>query len=267
MSTHPFTDTAAADDVTTEAAHMPATCPAREDAASSAADGNAFGGAAAAGATADTAAAESAADSEDEAAYAARPLPRVAPSVLLEGLARLWGYPEDADALSTQLACMKQSPELQEYAAAISELEHALGAYKESTETVVGAHLSQLDYTRLFIGSFKMYASPYASYYIDGADQVFGPTAVAVEDLYAQFGLEIKAEEHDMPDHIRYLLMFLSLLARAYEQTDSRDMALAYEDFKQEFLDSWSSQFAERVHTYTEYAFYPALISFTLASV
>ena len=214
----------------------------------------------------DTVAAASVADPEDEAAYAARPLPHVAPSVLLERLARLWDYPEDAESLSTQLARMKQASELQEYAAAISELERALGAYEESTETVVGAHLSQLDYTRLFIGSFKMYAPPYASYYVDGADQVFGPTAVAVEDLYAQFGLEIKAEEHDMPDHIRYLLMFMSLLARAYEQTGSRDMALAYEDFKQDFLDNWSSQFSERVHTYTEYAFYPALISFTLAS-
>lgn len=223
-------------------------------------------------ATADDAATDGAAtasvtDAEDDAAYAARPLPRIAPSVLLEGLAHLWDYPKDADSLSAQLAYMKQASELQRYTAAISELERALGAYRESTETVVGAHLSQLDYTRLFIGSFKMYAPPYASYYVDGADQVFGPTAVAVEDLYAQFGLEIKAEEHDMPDHIRYLLMFMSLLARTYEQTGSRDMALAYEDFKQEFLDSWSSQFSEKVHTYTEYAFYPALIDFTLASV
>lgn len=230
----------------------------------------AFGAAAGAAdtaATTDDAAIASAADVEDEVAYAARPLPRVAPSVLLEGLARLWDYPKNADFLSMQLAHMKQASELLKYAAAISELERALCAYKESTETVVGAHLSQLDYTRLFIGSFKMYAPPYASYYVDGADQVFGPTAVAVEDLYAQFGLEIKAEEHDMPDHIRYLLMFMSLLARTYEQTGSRDMALAYEDFKQEFLDSWSSQFSEKVHTYTEYAFYPALIDFTLASV
>ena len=44
-------------------------------------------------------------------------------------------------------------------------------------------------------------------------------------------------------------------------------MALAYEDYKQEFLDSWSAEFSEKVHTYTEYAFYPALVDFTLASV
>ena len=58
-----------------------------------------------------------------------------------------------------------------------------------------------------------------------------------------------------------------ALLARAFERTGSRDMALAYEDFKQEFLDSWGAAFSERVHAYTEYAFYPALVDFTLASV
>lgn len=206
-------------------------------------------------------------DAEDEAVYAARPLPHVAPAALLEGLAHLWEYPKSGDSISAELARMKQEPKLQKYADDLGGLEDALFAYEKSTETVVGAHLSQLDYTRLFIGSFKMYAPPYASYYLDGADQIFGPTAVAVEDLYAQFGLEIKSDEHDMPDHIRYLLVFMSLLARAFEQTGSRDMALAYEDFKQEFLDSWSAEFSEKIHTYTEYAFYPALVDFTLASV
>lgn len=206
-------------------------------------------------------------DMEDEAAYAARPLPHVAPSALLEGLAHLWEYPKNGDSISAELARMKQEPKLREYADELGKLEDALFAYEKSTETVVGAHLSQLDYTRLFIGSFKMYAPPYASYYVDGADQIFGPTAVAVEGLYAQFGLEIKSDEHDMPDHIRYLLVFMALLARTYEQTGNKDMALAYEDFKHEFLDSWSAEFSEKVHTYTEYAFYPALVDFTLASV
>lgn len=206
-------------------------------------------------------------EAEDEDAYAARPLPHVAPAALLEVLARLWDYPESGDSVSAELARMRQNAGLTRYEDALCGLEDAFRAYEKSTETVVGAHLSQLDYTRLFIGSFKMYAPPYASYYLDGADQIFGPTAVAVEDLYAQFGLEIKSDEHDMPDHIRYLLVFMSLLARAFEQTGSRDMALAYEDFKQEFLDSWSAEFSEKVHTYTEYAFYPALVDFTLASV
>ena len=153
------------------------------------------------------------------------------------------------------------------YREEIAALESAFSSYAESDKVVVGADLVQLDYTRLFIGSFKMYAPPYASFYTDGADQIFGPTAVAVEDLYAQFGLQIKDDEHDMPDHIRYLLTFMALLAKAFEQTGSKDAACAYEDFKQEFLDPWSAQFSEKIHTYTDYGFFKSLIDFTLAAV
>ena len=204
---------------------------------------------------------------DDAAEYDARPVPRVAPSALLEKLSGLWKYPESADAVATELSRMEGDAALAGYREEIAALESAFSSYAESDEVVVGADLMQLDYTRLFIGSFKMYAPPYASFYLDGADQIFGPTAVAVEDLYAQFGLQIKDDEHDMPDHIRYLLTFMALLAKAFEQTGSKDAACAYEDFKQEFLDPWSAQFSEKIHTYTDYGFFKSLIDFTLAAV
>ena len=102
-------------------------------------------------------------EAEDEDAYAARPLPHVAPAALLEGLARLWDYPESGDSVSAELARMRRDVALTRYEDALCGLEDAFCAYEKSTETVVGAHLSQLDYTRLFIGSFKLYAPPYAS--------------------------------------------------------------------------------------------------------
>lgn len=205
---------------------------------------------------------------DDDAEYDARPVPRVAPSALLEKLALLWKYPEGgADSVAAELSRMEGDAALAGYREEIAALESAFSSYAESDKVVVGADLVQLDYTRLFIGSFKMYAPPYASFYTDGADQIFGPTAVAVEDLYAQFGLQIKDDEHDMPDHIRYLLTFMALLAKAFEQTGSKDAACAYEDFKQEFLDPWSAQFSEKIHTYTDYGFFKSLIDFTLAAV
>ncbi len=217
---------------------------------------------------ADCEAAGEAEPTESSEAYDARPVPRVAPSALLEALSALWKYPESgADAVATELSRMEGDPALAAYCDEIAALSSAFSAYGESDEVVVGADLVQLDYTRLFIGSFKMYAPPYASFYTDGADQIFGPTAVAVEDLYAQFGLQIKDDEHDMPDHIRYLLTFMSLLAKAFERTGSKDAACAYEDFKQEFLDPWSAEFSEKIHTYTEYGFFKSLIDFTLAAV
>ena len=205
-------------------------------------------------------------DSVEE--YDARPVPRVAPSTLLEKLSALWKYPEEgADAVSAELSRMENDPGLSAYRAQVSALIRAFSAYAESDEVVVGADMVQLDYTRLFIGSFKMYAPPYASFYVDGTDQIFGPTAVAVEDLYAQFGLQIKDDEHDMPDHIRYLLTFMALLAKAFEQTGSKDAACAYEDFAAEFIAPWIDRFAENVHTYTEYPFYPQLVDLTRAAL
>ena len=217
---------------------------------------------------ADCEATDEAEPDESPEAYDARPVPRVAQSTLLEKLGGLWKYPEGgAGAVAAELSRMEGDPALGAYRDEIAGLEQAFSAYGESEEVVVGADLVQLDYTRLFIGSFKMYAPPYASFYLDGADQVFGPTAVAVEELYAQFGLQIKDDEHDMPDHIRYLLTFMALLAKAFEQTGSKDAACAYEDFKQEFLDPWSAEFSEKIHTYTEYGFFKSLIDFTLAAV
>ena len=87
----------------------------------------------------------SAPEAEDEDAYAARPLPHVAPAALLDGLARLWEYPKNGDFVSAELARMRQDAGLREYEDALCGLEDAFCAYEKSTETVVGAHLSQLD--------------------------------------------------------------------------------------------------------------------------
>lgn len=206
---------------------------------------------------------------ESEEEYAARPVPHVAPSAQLEALSALWKYPENG-ASDTERALGALEEAVANGSAgkrrSAASLREAFSAYETSTETVVGADMVQLDYTRLFIGSFKMYAPPYASYYLDGADQVFGPTAVAVEELYAAFGLQA-SDEHDMPDHIRYLIAFLGLLAKSFEQTGSRDAALAYEDFKAEFVAPWIARFAENIHAYTEYPFYQQLIDVTRATL
>lgn len=202
---------------------------------------------------------------ESEESYALRPIPRVPFSGALDCLSRLWAYPsESGDEVAKALddladACADDADQV---GAAIA-LRDAFSAYDESTEVIVGASAAQLDYTRLFIGSFKMYAPPYASYYLDGDGQVFGPTAVEIDDLYAQFGLEVSCEEHEMPDHIRFLLYFASLLAGSFGQTGARDFALAYEDFKEAFLDSWMPSFADNVHRYSEYPFYPELVNVT----
>ena len=194
-----------------------------------------------------------------------RPLPSVAPSALLDTLSKAWRYPwSGLDALDSLLAEAAANSSLAAFAQRLEALRADLQAYNASTEEIIGADALQLEYTRLFIGSFRMYAPPYASYYMDGEGQMYGPTAVAIEDLYAQFKLEIKQDEHDMPDHLRFLLAFMSLLAQAYETSGAEDFAYAYLDFKEEFLDPWTSDFLSNVDKYAEYPFYRNLLIFTL---
>ena len=129
-----------------------------------------------------------------------RPLPALPPAALLNGLSSLWRYPwKGLDAMESVLDELSTNESLKGYAGKLDALKNDLAAYNDPDETIVGADAVQLEYTRMFIGSFRMYAPPYASYYMDGEGQMYGPTAVAVEDLYAQFGLEIKLDEHDMP--------------------------------------------------------------------
>jgi TorA maturation chaperone TorD len=115
---------------------------------------------------------------------------------------------------------------------------------------------TQLAYTRLFIGSFKMEAPPYASYYLDGAREVEGPTTAKVRAVYRQFGLELDADEHAPADHLRYLLAFEAQLARRFEETAHPAFAEAFCDFANDYLRSWLPAFSELVSAHAEQSFY-----------
>lgn len=131
----------------------------------------------------------------------------------------------------------------------------AIGEFPDDTS-------AQVEYTRLFIGSFRMEAPPYASYYLDGG-LINGPTAAEVEDVYTRFGLELKQSEHCPADHIRYLLSFCALLAQRFEETGLPEFLEAYEDFRETYLASWFPAFQKLVDKYAEHRFYRELAILT----
>ena len=226
---------------------------------------------------------------ETEQEYENRETPRLPKAAVLQALSTLWTYPKAGieaykSVLSNGAECAGSSDgmgngaisgssaeatsaQAENFAADFAQLLEAFDAYTTSTETIVGSTAFELDYTRLFIGSLKMYAPPYASYYIDGDALLYGPTAAEIDEIYAQFGIEIKRDEHDMPDHIRFLLAFMSMLAAAYEKTEKRDFALAYADFKSEYFSTWVEQFRSKIEASTEYPYFKALIDFTIKVV
>ena len=119
----------------------------------------------------------------------------------------------------------------------------------------------QLAYTRLFIGSFHMEAPPYASYYLDPGRLVNGKTTVEVQAVYRQFGLRLAPREFEPPDHLRFLLAFLALLARRFEETGDAAFSEAYVDFRDLYVTSWMAPFRELVERSAEEPYFPALVA------
>ena len=121
-----------------------------------------------------------------------------------------------------------------------------------------------LAYTRLFIGSFKMEAPPYASYYLDGEHLLAGKTSAEVRGVYRQFGIELSDDEKAPADHIRYLLAFLALMARRWEETGAEAFAEAYGDFRDAYVRPWVRSFEGLVDAHADGEFYRKLAALTV---
>lgn len=190
------------------------------------------------------------------------PVAPVAPSSLLAALSAALTYP--ASGLQAALAPLRScaaGATCAAYAEQVASVLAAADAFAApDVEQPHGAEAAQLEYTRLFIGSFKMYAPPYASYYLDGEHQVYGPTTMEIARLYEQFGLELSVSEHEPADHIRYLLAFAAQLAATYEQRGQEEFAEAYRDFMDLYVLSWLPKFRQLVDDYAEFPLYPALM-------
>ena len=63
------------------------------------------------------------------------------------------------------------------------------------------------DFSRLFIGPFKLLAPPYGSIYLDGNSCLMGASTMEVRQLYRNEGLNPVIKE--APDHIAIELEFM----------------------------------------------------------
>ena len=179
----------------------------------------------------------------------------VAPAALLAALSRAFTYPWNGIAETTSTLRALDAASLGE------TLAERVRALLETSETFEDRTAEQLAYTRLFIGSFKMEAPPYASFYLEEGHTLNGQAAAEVEAVYAQFGLELDSKEIAPPDHLRYLLSFLALLAARYEESGAAAFAEAYADFHAEYVFTWIDQFQELVNRYAEHPYYPELVA------
>jgi len=124
-----------------------------------------------------------------------------------------------------------------------------------------------IDFTRLFVGPFKLLAPPYGSVYLEDS-RIMGESTVNVRNWYEKEGLDVVI--NDAPDHIAMELEFMYYLAvkqiQATRQENLQDMQLYAEkqkSFLRSHLAGWIAEFAENVQKNAQTEFYKNLARLT----
>lgn len=121
----------------------------------------------------------------------------------------------------------------------------------------------KVDYSKLFVGPYKLLAAPYGSVYLED-NKLMGRSTVDVKNCYEDEGLDIVIK--DAPDHIAMELEFLYYLitkqACAIEGSEHQ-LARSYQKKQSAFLDThlgrWVDLFAENVQKNAQTDFYRTL--------
>ena len=120
-----------------------------------------------------------------------------------------------------------------------------------------------IDYSKLFLGPFKLLAPLYGSFYLEDG-KLMGDSATAVKEFYEQEGLDIVLK--DSPDHVSAELEFLYFLslkqAEALENSDQDEASRLAEkqaSFLRLHLGNWIESFAEKIQANAETEFYKVL--------
>jgi len=128
----------------------------------------------------------------------------------------------------------------------------------------------ELDYTKIFLGPFKVPAPPYGSIYLDNTRTVMGPSSIDVRNRYQEFGLDLSQSFKDAPDHISaelefiYFLIFLEIKAlKEPNYENSLSFLEAQQSFLQEHLGIWVTEFAAKVIENASTDFYKNLANLT----
>jgi TorA maturation chaperone TorD len=131
-----------------------------------------------------------------------------------------------------------------------------------------------LDFSRLFLGPYKLHAPPYGSVYLDGGRQIMGDSTLYVRNKYREEGVDISADFWDPPDHITAELEFMYFLIfreiQALENSDV-DTTIDYLEkqraFLNEHLGAWVFDFAGSIEEKAETDFYKNLARATKAFI
>ena len=100
----------------------------------------------------------------------------------------------------------------------------------------------QVEYSKLFVGPFDIFAPPYASLYIDKKGHVMTETSLLVDKYYEE--AELKVDVKEPPDHIALELEYLHVMASKGVDIDSLKKQ---KEFYDKHLMLWLDEFCENI--------------------
>ncbi len=120
------------------------------------------------------------------------------------------------------------------------------------------------EYTRLFIGPYKLSCPPWESVYISPKRLMMQESAAQVRELYAQAGLSVNTDEV-MPDHIGAELSFLAVLLKQTHAPGAarEDQMKMTEKLLNEHILKWLPDFTRDMENSAETVFYKTLAKTT----
>jgi TorA maturation chaperone TorD len=125
-----------------------------------------------------------------------------------------------------------------------------------------------IDFSRLFLGPYKLLAAPYGSVYLEDGRCVMGESTVEVRNWYRKEGLDVVLKE--VPDHIAVELEFMYFLifkeTEAIRNSDPEGVANYLKkqmSFLQDHLGRWVPEFAGNVEANAQTQFYKNLARLT----
>lgn len=120
------------------------------------------------------------------------------------------------------------------------------------------------EYTRLFIGPYKLPCPPWESVYTSAKKLLMQEAADQVLAIYREAGLTINTE-NIMPDHIGAELNFLAvLLQRSHLERKQKDHCIDIaERLLSDHLLKWVPEFAEDMENAADTSFYKAVAKAT----
>jgi len=122
----------------------------------------------------------------------------------------------------------------------------------------------QIEYSRLFVGPFKVAAPPYGSVYLEEGNKTYGDSTMNVISIYEEEKLQVDLKEP--PDHIAIELEFISyLISKQIESLSEDNIKLANTYFTKQLqflkrhLAKWVDEFCSKVESESKCNFYKEL--------